>query len=145
MESASSQTSDMTKSKNEPVHLETIVGHDERGFGVSQQLDHSRPSRHSHNNAQRWPKWKRECQIWKIAVHSMVSTFMAADIIPAYKKMAEQYGVTVHEASYLTSSQASHCISLTMFAQPTSFYLSSESVSHIDSRLGHRPVSVGTD
>lgn len=75
----------------------------------------------------------------------MVSTFMAAGIIPAYEKMTEQYRVTVHEASYLTSSQVSHCISLTIFAQTTSFYLSSESVSHVDSRLGHRPVSVGTD
>jgi hypothetical protein len=30
---------------------------------------------------------------------------MAAGIIPAYVSMAEEYEVTVHEASYLSSSQ----------------------------------------
>lgn len=125
MENNPSQIFDMTKSKSEPVHLETIVGHDETGLGVSQQYGHSRPSRDNNNNAQRWPKWKRECQIWMIAVHSMISTFMAAGIIPEYEKMAEQYRVTVHEASYLTSSQVSRLISLTNFVQTVSFYLAS--------------------
>ncbi|XHG07536.1 hypothetical protein AWENTII_010675 [Aspergillus wentii] len=40
-----------------------------------------------------------------VAFHSMVSTFMAAGIIPAFEVFAEEYGVTVPEASYLTSIQ----------------------------------------
>ncbi|KAE8420780.1 MFS general substrate transporter [Aspergillus pseudocaelatus] len=56
-------------------------------------------------NPQSWPKWKREAQIWIISIHSMISTFMAAGIIPAYESMAEEYGVTVHKTSYLSSSQ----------------------------------------
>lgn len=50
-------------------------------------------------------RMKREAQIWIISIHSMISTFMAAGIIPAYVSMAEEYEVTVHEASYLSSSQ----------------------------------------
>lgn len=40
-----------------------------------------------------------------VAFHSMISTFMAAGIVPAYDIMAEEYGITVTEASYLTSIQ----------------------------------------
>lgn len=42
-----------------------------------------------------------------VAFHSMMGTFMAAGIIPAYDSFAEQYGVTVPAASYLTSFQVS--------------------------------------
>ncbi|EEP76552.1 predicted protein [Uncinocarpus reesii 1704] len=52
-----------------------------------------------------WPKWKRNTQILMIAVHSMVSTFMAAGIVPAYDTFAEMYGVSVHTVTYLTSTQ----------------------------------------
>ena len=45
-----------------------------------------------------------------VAFHSMAATFMAAGIIPAYDAMAEDYGVTVPEASYFTSVQV--CTSL---------------------------------
>jgi hypothetical protein len=36
-----------------------------------------------------------------------MGTFMAAGIIPAYDAFAEEYGVTVQAASYLTSFQVS--------------------------------------
>jgi sulfur relay (sulfurtransferase) complex TusBCD TusD component (DsrE family) len=52
-----------------------------------------------------WPQWKKNAQILMVAFHSCVSTFMAAGIIPAYEIFAEQYGVTVPDASYLTSFQ----------------------------------------
>lgn len=52
-----------------------------------------------------WPRWKKNAQIMMVAFHSMISTFMAAGIVPAYDIMAEEYGITVTEASYLTSIQ----------------------------------------
>lgn len=56
-------------------------------------------------NPQNWPAWKKDAQILMVAFHSMVATFMAAGIIPAYDVMAEAYAVTVPQASYLTSAQ----------------------------------------
>lgn len=61
----------------------------------------------SASNPQEWPQWKKNAQILMVAFHSMVATFMAAGIIPAYDTMAEVYGVTVPQASYLTSVQVS--------------------------------------
>lgn len=52
-----------------------------------------------------WPAWKRNVQILLVAFHSMVTTFIAAGIIPGYEVLAEDYGVTVQMASYLTSNQ----------------------------------------
>jgi hypothetical protein len=57
-----------------------------------------------------WPRWKKNAQILMVAFHSCVSTFMAAGIIPAYDMLAERYGVTVPDASYLTSFQV--CVPL---------------------------------
>ena len=56
-----------------------------------------------------WPAWKRNAQILMVAIHSMVCVFMAAGIIPGYESMAEEYNITVPQASYLTSVQV--CIS----------------------------------
>lgn len=52
-----------------------------------------------------WPAWKRNAQILMVAIHSMVCVFMAAGIIPGYEAMAEEYNITVPQASYLTSVQ----------------------------------------
>lgn len=52
-----------------------------------------------------WPQWKKDAQILMVAFHSMMGTFMAAGIVPAYEAFAEQYNVTVPTASYLTSVQ----------------------------------------
>ncbi|KAF9884625.1 hypothetical protein FE257_001447 [Aspergillus nanangensis] len=57
------------------------------------------------NHPRNWPKWKKNAQILMVAFHSMSATFMAAGIIPAYDDLAKDYGVTVPEASYLTSIQ----------------------------------------
>lgn len=59
----------------------------------------------SPNNPRNWPKWKKNAQILMVAFHSMMSTFLAAGIVPAYKIMAEEYGVTEQQTSYLTSIQ----------------------------------------
>ncbi len=52
-----------------------------------------------------WPSWKKNAQILMVAFHSLSATFIAAGIIPAYETLAEEYGITVPEASYLTSVQ----------------------------------------
>lgn len=67
----------------------------------------SEPVQQDPNAPCNWPKWKKNTQIMMVAFHSMISTFMAAGIVPAYDAMAEKYGVTVTEASYLTSVQVS--------------------------------------
>lgn len=40
-----------------------------------------------------------------IAFHTMICTLSAAAIIPATSVFAEKYGITHHQASYLTSAQ----------------------------------------
>ncbi|KAJ5903294.1 hypothetical protein N7504_005677 [Penicillium tannophilum] len=57
------------------------------------------------DDPQNWPHWKKNAQILMVAFHSMMCTFMAAGIIPAYDTFAEQYNITVVDASYLTSFQ----------------------------------------
>lgn len=59
-------------------------------------------------NPRNWPHWKKNAQILMVAFHSMMGTFMAAGIVPAYDAFAEEYGVTVPAASYLTSFQVCH-------------------------------------
>jgi hypothetical protein len=56
-------------------------------------------------NPRNWPAWKKNAQILMVAFHSMSATFVAAGIIPAYETLAEEYGITVPQASYLTSAQ----------------------------------------
>lgn len=61
-----------------------------------------------------WPRWKKDAQILMVAFHSMMGTFMAAGIIPAYTAFAEDYKVTIPTASYFTAAQVcgarSRCI-----------------------------------
>ncbi|KAF9885477.1 hypothetical protein FE257_012913 [Aspergillus nanangensis] len=40
-----------------------------------------------------WPKWKKNLQIWMVAFHSLMTTFMAAGIIPATATLADMYGI----------------------------------------------------
>ncbi|KAL2826751.1 major facilitator superfamily domain-containing protein [Aspergillus pseudoustus] len=56
-------------------------------------------------NPRNWPAWKKNAQILMVAFHSLSATFVAAGIIPAYDTLAEEYGITVPQASYLTSAQ----------------------------------------
>lgn len=59
----------------------------------------------SPQNPRNWPLWKKNIQIVMVAFHSMMGTFTAAGIIPAYDDFAKQYNVSVPTASYLTSFQ----------------------------------------
>ncbi|KAJ5169767.1 uncharacterized protein N7500_002550 [Penicillium coprophilum] len=49
--------------------------------------------------------WKKNAMILMISFHSMISVFMAAGIVPAASSMANSYGVSVADASYLVSAQ----------------------------------------
>jgi hypothetical protein len=62
-------------------------------------------AREDPGNPRNWPIWKKNAQILMVAFHSMSATFVAAGIIPAYETLAEEYGITVPQASYLTSAQ----------------------------------------
>ncbi|KAJ5165718.1 uncharacterized protein N7500_007548, partial [Penicillium coprophilum] len=61
-----------------------------------------------------WPTWKRNAQILMVAIHSMVCVFMAAGLIPGYEAMAEEYKITVPQASYLTSVQVGFLLPLSL-------------------------------
>jgi hypothetical protein len=83
------------------VHLENI-----RSTSPDHQfLDESIWENDSPQNPRNWSNSKKNAQILMVAFHSMMGTFMAAGIIPAYDTFAEKYGVTVPDASYLTSFQ----------------------------------------
>ncbi|KAJ6031001.1 hypothetical protein N7540_001733 [Penicillium herquei] len=62
-------------------------------------------SPHDPRDPRNWSLRKKNAQILMVAFHSMISTFMAAGIIPAYDTLVEQYNITVPDASYLTSFQ----------------------------------------
>ncbi|RFN54491.1 mfs transporter [Fusarium flagelliforme] len=50
-----------------------------------------------------WPKWKKIVNLSLVAFHAMMATFTAAAIQSAFVEIAEDLGVTVQQASYLTS------------------------------------------
>lgn len=52
-----------------------------------------------------WPSWKKNYEIILIAFHAFSCAFMQAGISPAYEAMAEEYGKSMTEISYLTSAQ----------------------------------------
>jgi hypothetical protein len=62
----------------------------------------------SSQDPRNWSQGKKNAQILMVAFHSMMGTFMAAGIIPAYDTLAKEYNVTVPDASYLTSFQVSN-------------------------------------
>lgn len=87
------------------IHLEDVP----RSPSIPLSKD-GHPTNHSPQDPRNWPQWKKNAQILMVAFHSCVSTFMAAGIIPAYDLFAEEYGVSVPDASYLTSFQVCHPI-----------------------------------
>lgn len=88
-----------------PIHLERVAtAAPEEGKLEDGTLSWSSESPDDPRN---WPKWKKNAQILMVAFHSMVSTFVAAGITPAYETFAKEYNITMQEASYLTSIQVS--------------------------------------
>lgn len=82
------------------IHLENAVPKPPNP-GIS---DEGSPT-DSPQDPRNWSQGKKNVQILMVAFHSMMGTFMAAGIIPAYDTFAKEYNVTVPDASYLTSFQ----------------------------------------
>ncbi|KAJ5704299.1 hypothetical protein N7493_011437 [Penicillium malachiteum] len=89
-------------------HLETVNSTPaEQSLKIELHDDNhdSIASSHDPRDPRNWSLKKKNAQILMVAFHSMISTFMAAGIIPAYDTLAEEYNITVPDASYLTSFQ----------------------------------------
>ncbi|GKZ20314.1 hypothetical protein AbraCBS73388_005585 [Aspergillus brasiliensis] len=59
----------------------------------------------SPNDPLNWPSWRKHVIILLVSFHAMMCLFMGAGIIPAYKEMAEEMGVSLQSATYFTSMQ----------------------------------------
>ncbi|GFN15301.1 MFS transporter [Aspergillus tubingensis] len=91
------------QSKNECQHLESSES------GPPVQLEGAVHSSSMEPSTSRqavdWPQWKKNNMILMVSFHSMISVFMAAGVVPAVSSMAESYGVSLADASYLVSIQ----------------------------------------
>ncbi|RSL82721.1 hypothetical protein CEP52_016896 [Fusarium oligoseptatum] len=75
-----------------------------------------------------WPKWKKIVNLCLVAFHGMMATFTAAAIQSAFVDIAEDLGVSVQRASYLTSLVIAVLGGAPLFWRP---------ISHI---YGRRPI-----
>ncbi|KAF7197026.1 Efflux pump vrtL [Pseudocercospora fuligena] len=75
-----------------------------------------------------WPSWKKMANLVVVGFHAMMTTFIAASIIPVYENIAEDFGTTITRASYLTSLQIMILGWSPLFWRPISY------------RYGRRPV-----
>ncbi|KAL4763518.1 putative MFS transporter [Aspergillus foveolatus] len=75
-----------------------------------------------------WPSWKKIANLILVAIHACMGTFAAAGIIPAYETIAEEFGVTLHQVTYLTSLQIAILGGAPLFWKPLS------------NRYGRRPI-----
>ncbi|KAF2770298.1 MFS general substrate transporter [Teratosphaeria nubilosa] len=75
-----------------------------------------------------WPSWKKLANLVNVGFHAMMTTFIAASIIPAYENIAEDLGCSIQSASYLTSLQIAILGWAPLFWKPVS------------NRYGRRPV-----
>ncbi|RAL15240.1 putative MFS transporter [Aspergillus homomorphus CBS 101889] len=74
-----------------------------------------------------WPLWKKLANLVLVAFHACMATFTAS-IIPAYSSIAEDLGVSMQRASYLTSLQIAILGGAPLFWKPLS------------NRYGRRPI-----
>ncbi|PWY68613.1 MFS general substrate transporter [Aspergillus heteromorphus CBS 117.55] len=74
-----------------------------------------------------WPTWKKIANLVLVAFHACMATFTAS-IIPAYESIAEDLGVSMQRASYLTSLQIAILGGAPLFWKPLS------------NRYGRRPI-----
>jgi MFS family permease len=77
-----------------------------------------------------WPQWKKVLNLAFIAFHACMCAFPASAIIPAYEVIAEDLGVSLQRASYLTSLQIAILGGAPLFWRPLS------------TRYGRRPIFI---
>lgn len=75
-----------------------------------------------------WPTWKKMANLICVAFHAMMTTFIAAAIIPVYEDIAKDLHCSIQKASYLTSLQIAILGWGPLFWKP------------ISNRFGRRPV-----
>ncbi|KAM0117631.1 hypothetical protein ACP6JC_005787 [Aspergillus fumigatus] len=75
-----------------------------------------------------WPAWKKMANLILVAFHACMGTFAASGIIPGYSIIAEDFGVSINKASYLTSLQIAILGGAPLFWKPLS------------QRYGRRPI-----
>ncbi|KAM3416101.1 hypothetical protein BST61_g9582 [Cercospora zeina] len=75
-----------------------------------------------------WPEWKKLANLTCVAFHAMMTTFIAAALIPAYENIAKEFETSITRASYLTSLQIAILGFAPLFWKP------------ISNRYGRRPV-----
>ncbi|GAQ33186.1 MFS transporter [Aspergillus niger] len=91
------------QSKNEFQHLELSESGPPVRLEGAVHLSSMEPS--TSRQAVDWPQWKKNAMILMVSFHSMISVFMAAGVVPAVSSLAESYGVSLADASYLVSIQ----------------------------------------
>lgn len=52
-----------------------------------------------------WPRRKKLSVLFLLAFHCMISTLSMTALIPAYTQLADEFGMTVHDCTYLTLIQ----------------------------------------
>jgi hypothetical protein len=75
-----------------------------------------------------WPSWKKNINLFLVAFHAMMTTFTAAGVIPAFEDFSIDLGVSLTQASYLTSIQIVILGFSPLFWKP------------ISNRYGRRPI-----
>ena len=75
-----------------------------------------------------WPSWKKNVNLFLVAFHAMMTTFTAAGVIPAFEQFSIDLGISLTQASYLTSIQILILGVSPLFWKP------------ISNRFGRRPI-----
>ncbi|KAG8867773.1 hypothetical protein FRB98_003967, partial [Tulasnella sp. 332] len=75
-----------------------------------------------------WPSWKKHALLFQVGFHAMMGPFVAAAVIPAFGSFAEEYGISITQASYFVSVQIIFIGVAPLFWAP------------VANRIGRRPV-----
>ncbi|KAL2218354.1 major facilitator superfamily domain-containing protein [Thermoascus aurantiacus ATCC 26904] len=75
-----------------------------------------------------WPSWKKHANLFLVAFHAMMTTFIASGVIPAYVEFSKLFNISLQKASYFTSAQILFLGLAPFFWKPVS------------NRFGRRPV-----
>ncbi|KAG8995893.1 hypothetical protein FRB94_008715 [Tulasnella sp. JGI-2019a] len=75
-----------------------------------------------------WPSWKKHALLLQVAFHAMMGPFLAAAVIPAFLAFAEDFNISITQASYFVSVQIIFLGTAPLFWAP------------VANRVGRRPV-----
>ena len=75
-----------------------------------------------------WPSWRKNLNLFLISLNALMTTFTAAAVIPAFEQFSVDLGISLTQASYLTSIQILMLGFAPLFWKP------------ISNRFGRRPI-----